>query len=110
MPSSRLSRRSLMKKGGVSAGFFSAAMAAPGPVRNYLLSQAAAQALPVTGEANVVVWTYRPDIVSDNLTVWAQTNDQPTPKFADIPAIYDYANVIAAKFIGCEKIDMMYCH
>jgi len=99
-----------MKKGGLSAGFFSAAMAAPGPVRNYLLSQAAAQALPVTGAANVVVWTYRPDIVSDNLTVWAQTNGQPTPQFADIPGIYDYANVIAAKFIGGEKIDMMYCH
>jgi multiple sugar transport system substrate-binding protein len=98
-------------KTGMSAGFLSAAMAAPGPVRSYLLGSAAAQtALPVGDAANVVVWTYRPDIVSDNLTIWAETNGQPTPRFADIPGIYDYANVIAGKFIGGEKIDMMYCH
>ena len=104
------SRRSAMKAG-ISAGFLSAAMAAPGPVRSYLLGAASAQSsLPVGDPANVVVWTYRPDIVSDNLTIWAETNGQPTPSFADIPGVYDYANVIAGKFIGGEKIDMMYCH
>lgn len=98
-------------KTGVSAGFLSAAMAAPGPVRSYLLGAASAQStLPVSDPANVVVWTYRPDIVSDNLTIWAETNGQPAPRFADIPGVYDYANVIAGKFIGGEKIDMMYCH
>lgn len=109
--SSRVSRRQLLKTGAASAGFLSAAMAAPGPVRNYLLATAAAQSkLPVSDPANVLVWTYRPDIVQDNLNTWAQTNGQPTPQFADIPGIYDYANVVAAKFLGGEKIDMMYCH
>ena len=37
-------------------------------------------------------------------------NGQPEPRFADIPGVYDYANVIAAKFLGGEKIDLMYCH
>lgn len=111
MSDSRISRRALLKTGAASAGFLSAAMAAPGPVRSYLLSAAAAQeALPAGDPANVVVWTYRPDIVQDNLKIWADTNGQPSPKFADIPGIYDYANVIAAKFLGGEKIDMMYCH
>ena|GEM_PF-1669844 len=106
-----ISRRQLMKSTGLGAGFVAAAMAAPGPVRSYLLGHAAAQdTLPVTGPANVVVWTYRPDIVQDNLKIWAQTNGQPEPQFADIPGIYDYANVIAAKFLGGEKLDMMYCH
>ena len=92
------SRRSAIKTG-ISAGFLSAAMAAPGPVRSYLLGAASAQSsLPVGDAANVVVWTYRPDIVSDNLTIWAETNGQPTPSFADIPGVYDYANVIAGKF------------
>lgn len=105
-----VSRRSLMKTG-VSAGFLSAALAAPGPVRSYLLGAASAQGtLPPSDPANVVVWTYRPDIVSDNLTIWAETNGQPAPRFADIPGVYDYANVIAGKFLGGEKIDMMYCH
>lgn len=108
-----VSRRSMFKTG-ISAGFLSAAMAAPGPVRSYLLSAAAAQTptvpLPESGPSNVVVWTYRPDIVSDNLKIWAQMNNQPEPQFADIPGVYDYANVIAGKFLGGEKIDMMYCH
>ncbi|MEA2594699.1 MAG: multiple sugar transport system substrate-binding protein [Thermomicrobiales bacterium] len=111
MTSRRFSRRQMMKTGGLGAGFYAAAMAAPGPVRSYLIGQAAAQdKLPVSDPANVVVWTYRPDIVSDNLTKWAQLNGQPTPRFADIPGIYDYANVIAAKFLGGEKVDLMYCH
>ena len=111
MASSRFTRRNMLKAGGLTAGFYAAAMAAPGPVRGYLLGQAAAQdALPVSDPANVVVWTYRPDIVSDNLTAWATKNGQPTPQFADIPGIYDYANVIAAKFLGGEKLDMAYCH
>ncbi len=112
MASTRLSRRQLLKTGAASAGFLSAAMAAPGPVGGYLLSQAAAQgAIPVSETpVNVVVWTYRPDIVQDNLKLWAQTNTQPEPQFADIPGIYDYANVIAAKFLGGQKLDMMYCH
>lgn len=113
MGSSRLSRRQLMAKGGLSAGFFAAALAAPGPVRSYLLAEAAARQdapLPVAGAVNVVVWTYRPDIVVDNLKKWAGMNGQPEPRFADIPGVYDYANVIAAKFLGGEKIDLMYCH
>jgi multiple sugar transport system substrate-binding protein len=111
MASSSISRRHLLKTGAVSAGFLSAAMAAPGPVRSYLLGTAAAQSsLPVTGPANVLVWTYRPDIVNDNLQKWAQMNGQPQPMFADIPGIYDYANVVAAKFLGGEKLDLMYCH
>jgi multiple sugar transport system substrate-binding protein len=111
MPASQLSRRDLMKKGALSAGFFSAAMAAPGPVRSYLLGHAAAQdALPVGGPANVVVWSYRPDIVQDNLNIWASTNGQPAPQFLEIPGVYDYANVIAAKMLGGEKVDMCYCH
>ncbi len=110
MSGNGITRRSLVKAG-ISASFLSAAMAAPGPVRSYLLSQASAQsALPVSGPVNVVVWTYRPDIVSDNLKSWATANGQPDPKFADIPGVYDYANVIAGKFLGGEKIDMMYCH
>ena len=110
MPKTGISRRSMLKTG-ASAGFLSAAMAAPGPVRSYLLSAAAAQdTLPVTDPANVVVWTYRPDIVQDNLKIWATNNGQPAPQFADIPGIYDYANVIAAKFLGGEKLDMAYCH
>jgi multiple sugar transport system substrate-binding protein len=111
MTTRRFSRRQMMQAGGLGAGFYAAAMAAPGPVRSYLLGRAAAQdALPVSDPANVVVWTYRPDIVSDNLTKWATQNGQPAPRFADIPGIYDYANVIAAKFLGGEKIDMAYCH
>jgi hypothetical protein len=111
MSSSLYSRRSLLKKGGLSAGFLAGAMAAPGPVRSYLLGQANAQeTLPVGDPTNVVVWTYRPDIVQDNLVKWAEMNGQPAPTFADIPGIYDYANVVAAKFLGGEKIDMAYCH
>ncbi len=110
MSGSRINRRHILKTG-ASAGFLSAAMAAPGPVRSYLLSSVAAQdALPVSDPANVVVWTYRPDIVQDNLKIWATENGQPEPNFADIPGIYDYANVIAAKFLGGEKLDMAYCH
>ncbi|MCC6943173.1 MAG: carbohydrate ABC transporter substrate-binding protein [Thermomicrobiales bacterium] len=106
-----MGRRDFFKKAAGSAGLLSAAMAAPGPVRSYLLSEVSAQdALPVTGTPNVVVWTYRPDIVQDNLTIWADLNGQPAPQFADIPGVYDYANVIAAKFLGGEKIDMAYCH
>jgi multiple sugar transport system substrate-binding protein len=116
MALSRSTRRRLLAKSGLSAGFFAAAAVAPGPVRSYLLGQASARAfaqdaaLPVAGPVNVVVWTYRPDIVSDNLTIWADMNGQPEPQFADIPGIYEYANVIAAKFLGGEKLDMMYCH
>jgi multiple sugar transport system substrate-binding protein len=122
MASSRFSRRSLAKAG-LGSGFLAAAAAAPGPVRSYLLSEASARQgtpeaaaadfppLPVSPVgANVVVWTYRPDIVTDNLTIWAEMNGQPAPTFADIPGIYEYANVIAAKFLGGEQLDMMYCH
>ncbi len=111
MTSPQLSRRRLLKTGAASAGFAAAAMAAPGPVRSYLLGTAAAQsALPVANPVNVLVWTYRPDIVQDNLVKWSETNGQPQPLFADIPGIYDYANVVAAKFLGGEKLDLMYCH
>jgi len=111
MTSSQLSRRRLLKTGAASAGFVSAAMAAPGPVRSYLLGTASAQgALPAANPVNVLVWTYRPDIVQDNLLTWAEQNGQPQPLFADIPGIYDYANVVAAKFLGGEKLDLMYSH
>ncbi len=93
MASSRFSRRSLAKAG-LGSGFLAAAAAAPGPVREYLLSEASARqstpeaaatdfpSLPVSPVgANVVVWTYRPDIVSDNLNIWAQINWQPQPTF-----------------------------
>lgn len=111
MTSQQLSRRRLLKTGAASAGFVSAAMAAPGPVRGYLLGRASAQAaLPAANPVNVLVWTYRPDIVQDNLVTWAEQNGQPQPLFADIPGIYDYANVVAAKFLGGEKLDLMYSH
>jgi len=86
-------------------------MAAPGPVRGYLLGRASAQSkLPVSDPADVLVWTYRPDIVEDNLKSWATANGQPAPQFADIPGVYDYANVVSAKFLGGEKLDMLYSH
>jgi len=111
MSTGSFNRRDLMKKGALGAGFMSAAMAAPGPVRSYLLSEVGAQEpLPVSGNPNVLVWTYRPDIVQDNLIAWAETNGQPSPQFADIPGIYDYANVVAAQFLGGTKIDLAYCH
>ena len=80
-------------------------------MRGYLLGWASAQrTLPVSDPADVLVSTYRPDIVEDKLKSWATANGQPAPQFADIPGVYDYANVVSAKFLGGEKLDMLYSH